>query len=129
MKNYYGILYLVGLFLWLSPLQSQSVNLDNFQKIQALNIQECSVVQVNASWNYKNRVKIEKLANLCYVAEIDLNNKAIGAVIQKEWNIKVVPTIIILKEGKEVMRYEPGISMRFDEREVFDKIKKEISVK
>ena len=129
MKNYYGILYLVGLFLWLSPLQSQSVNLDNFQKIQALNIQECSVVQVNASWNYKNRVKIEKLANLCYVAEIDLNNKAIGAVIQKEWNIKVVPTIIILKEGKEVMRYEPGISMRFDEREVFDKIKKEINVK
>ena len=129
MKNYYGILYLVGLFLWLSPLQSQSVNLDNFQKIQALNIQECSVVQVNASWNYKNRVKIEKLANLCYVAEIDLSNKTIGAVIQKEWNIKVVPTIIILKEGKEVMRYEPGISMRFDEREVFDKIKKEISVK
>ena len=126
MKNYYGILYLVGLFLWLSPLQSQSVNLDNFQKIQALNIQECSVVQVNASWNYKNRVKIEKLANLCYVAEIDLSNKTIGAVIQKEWNIKVVPTIIILKEGKEVMRYEPGISMRFDEREVFDKIKKEI---
>ena len=126
MKNYYGILYLVGLFLWLSPLQSQSVNLDNFQKIQALNIQECSVVQVNASWNYKNRVKIEKLANLCYVAEIDLSNKTIGSVIQKECNIKVVPTIIILKEGKEVMRYEPGISMRFDEREVFDKIKKEI---
>jgi hypothetical protein len=24
------------------------------------------------------------------------------------------------------MRYEPGISMRFDEKEVFDKIKKEI---
>tara|TARA_R100000655_G_scaffold31699_1_gene63405 strand:- start:4460 stop:4846 length:387 start_codon:yes stop_codon:yes gene_type:complete len=126
MNYYYGILYLVGFCLWLSPLQSQSVNLDSFQKIQALNIQECSVVQVNASWNYKNRVKIEKLSNLCYVAEIDLNNKTIGAVIQKEWNIKVVPTIIILKEGKEVMRYEPGISMRFDEREVFDKIKKEI---
>jgi hypothetical protein len=24
------------------------------------------------------------------------------------------------------MRYEPGISMKFDEQEVFDKIKKEI---
>tara|TARA_R100001510_G_scaffold42877_1_gene39313 strand:+ start:163 stop:546 length:384 start_codon:yes stop_codon:yes gene_type:complete len=126
MNYYYGILYLVGFCFWLSPLQSQSVNLDNFQSIQALNMQNCAVVQVNASWNYKNRVEIEKLADLCYVAEIDLNNKVVGAVIQKEWKIKVVPTIIILKEGKEVMRYEPGISMRFDEREVFDKIKKVI---
>ena len=126
MNYYYGMAWLLGLLLWQSPLHSQSVNLDNFQSIQALNIQNCAVVQVNASWNYKNRVKIEKLADLCYVGEIDLNNKVVGAVIQKEWNIKVVPTIIILKEGKEVMRYEPGISMRFDEREVFEKIKKEI---
>ena len=110
----------------LSWLHSQSVNLDSFAQIQALNIQKCAVVQVNASWNYQNRVKVEKLSKLCYVGEIDLNNKTVGAVIQKEWNIKVVPTIIILKEGKEVMRYEPGISMRFDEQEVFDKIKKEI---
>ena len=122
--------FILSLCLWLGLsstwLHSQSVNLDSFQSIQALNIQQCAVVQVNASWNYKNRVSIEKLANLCYVGEIDLNNKAIGAVIQKEWDIKVVPPIIILKEGKEVMRYEPGISMRFDEEEVFNKIKKEI---
>lgn len=110
----------------LSWLHSQSVNLDSFEQIQALNIQKCAVVQVNAGWNYQNRVKVEKLANLCYIGEIDLTNKAIGAVIQKEWNIKVVPTIIILKEGKEIERYEPGISMRFDEKEVFDKIKKQI---
>lgn len=122
--------WILSLCIWAglssSWLYSQSVNLDSFQSIQALNIQNCAVVQVNASWNYKNRVSIEKLADLCYVGEINLNNKTIGAVIQKEWNIKVVPTIIILKEGKEVMRYEPGISMRFDEKEVFDKIKKEI---
>lgn len=122
--------FILSLCLWLGLsstwLHSQSVNLDSFQSIQALNIQNCAVVQVNASWNYKNRVSIEKLADLCYVGEIDLSNKTIGAVIQKEWNIKVVPTIIILKEGKEVMRYEPGISMRFDEEEVFNKIKKEI---
>lgn len=122
--------FILSLCLWLGLsstwLHSQSVNLDSFQSIQALNIQQCAVVQVNASWNYKNRVSIEKLADLCYVGEIDLSNKTIGAVIQKEWNIKVVPTIIILKEGKEVMRYEPGISMRFDEEEVFNKIKKEI---
>ena len=126
MNNRFISYLVLMLFSSLSWLHSQSVNLDSFQKIQALNIQECAVVQVNAAWNFKNRVKIEKLADLCYVAEIDLNNKAIGAVVQKEWKIKVVPTIIILKEGKEVMRYEPGISMRFDEQEVFNKIKKVI---
>ena len=126
MNNRFISYLVLTLFSSLSWLHSQSVNLDSFQKIQALNIQECAVVQVNAAWNYQNRVKIEKLADLCYVAEIDLNNKAIGAVIQKEWNIKVVPTIVILKKGKEVERYEPGISMRFDEIEVFNKIKKEI---
>ena len=126
MNNRFISYLVLTLFSSLSWLYSQSVNLDSFQKIQALNIQECAVVQVNASWNYQNRVKIEKLADLCYVAEIDLSNKTIGAVVQKEWKIKVVPTIIILKEGTEVMRYEPGISMRFDEKEVFDKIKKEI---
>ena len=126
MNNKFISYLVLTLFSSLSWLHSQSVNLDSFQEIQALNIQKCAVVQVNASWNYQNRVKVEKLSELCYVGEIDLTNKTVGAVIQKEWNIKVVPTIIILKEGKEVMRYEPGISMRFDEREVFDKIKKVI---
>ena len=126
MNNKFISYLVLTLCLSLSWLRSQSVNLDNFQKIQALNVQKCAVIQVNASWNFKNRVKIEKLADLCYVGEIDLSNKQIGAVIQKEWNIKVVPTIIVLKEGKEIERYEPCISMRFDEKEVFDKIKKEI---
>lgn len=126
MNYYYGMAWLLGLLLWQSPLYSQSVNLDSFQDVQALNMQNCAVVQVNASWNYANRVEVEKLAKLCYVAEIDLNNKTIGAIIQKEWKIKVVPTILIFENGKEVMRYEPGISMRFDQQEVFDKIKKEI---
>ena len=94
MNYYYGMAWLLGLFLWQSPLYSQSVNLDSFQQIQALNIQNCAVVQVNASWNYKNRVKIEKLSKLCYVGEVDLSNKQIGAVIQKEWNIRIVPTIM-----------------------------------
>jgi hypothetical protein len=126
MNYYYGMLCLLLSLLWQSPLYSQSVNLNNFAQVQALNAEDCAVVQVNASWNYQNRVKVEKLSKLCYVGEIDLTNKNIGAVIQKEWNIKVVPTIIILKQGVEVMRYEAGISMSFDEQEVFNKIKKEI---
>jgi len=125
MNYYYGMVWLLGLFLWQSPLYSQSVNLDSFQKIQLMSLEDCAVVQVNASWNYANRLKIEKLKD-CYIAEIDLANKNIGAVIQKEWNIKTVPTIIILEKGKEVMRFEAGISMRFNEDEVLKKIKEEI---
>ena len=125
MNYYYGMEWLLGLFLWQSPLYSQSVNLDSFQKIQLMSLEECAVVQVNASWNYANRLKIEKLKD-CYIAEIDLANKNIGAVIQKEWNIKTVPTIIILEKGKEVMRFEAGISMKFKEDEVLKKIKEEI---
>jgi hypothetical protein len=116
----------LGLGLFTSSLYSQSVSLDSFQDVQLVKLQECAVVQVNASWNYANRVGVEKLAELCFVGEIDLNNKTIGAVIQREWDIKIVPTIIIFKNGTEVMRYEPGISMRFDEKEVFDKIKQEV---
>ena len=120
---------MLSLCLWFglsfSWLHSQSVNLDSFQAIQLMSQEECAVVQVNASWNYKNRLPLEKLKD-CYVAEIDLANKTIGAVIQKEWKVKVVPTIIIFEKGVEIIRFEPGISMKFDEREVFDKIRKEI---
>ena len=125
MKNWISM-WLLGLGLCTSSLYSQSVSLDSFQQVQALNIQTCSVVQVNASWNYQNRVKIEQLDKLCYIAEIDIENKTIGAVIAKEWNITIVPTIIVLKEGKEVKRFEPGISMSFDERTIIEDIKKEV---
>lgn len=125
MNWFYGLGYLLGICLWLSPLHSQAINLNNFQAIQLMSLEDCAVVQVNASWNFANRLKIEKLKD-CYVAEIDLANKNIGAVIQKEWNIKTVPTIIIFEKGKEVMRFEAGISMKFDESEILRKIRLEI---
>ena len=126
MNYYYGMLWLLGLFLWQSPLYSQSVRLDSFQDVQLLNVQNCSVVQVNASWNHKNRVRIEQLSNICYVAEIDIEDKVIGATIAKEWNIKIVPTIIVLENGKEVKRFVPGISMKFDERTIIEDVRKEV---
>ena len=64
MNYYYGMAWLLGLLLWQSPLYSQSVNLDSFAEVQALNVQQCAVVQVNAGWNYQNRVEVEKLAQL-----------------------------------------------------------------
>ena len=125
MKKWIGMCML-AFGLSTSSLYSQSVSLDNFQEVQLLNIHNCAVVQVNASWNYKNRVQIEKLSNLCHTAEIDIENKTIGATIAKEWNIKIVPTIIVLENGKEVKRFEPGISMKFDENTIIESIRKEV---
>ena len=125
MKKWIGMCML-AFGLSTSSLYSQSVSLDNFEEVQLLNIHNCAVVQVNASWNYKNRVQIEKLSNLCHTAEIDIENKTIGAIIAKEWNITIVPTIIVLENGKEVKRFEPGISMKFDEDTIIKSIRKEV---
>ncbi len=125
MNYYYGIAWLLGLLLFQSPLYTQSVNLDSFEKVQLVKLENCAVVQVNASWNYKNRLAIEKLKD-CYIAEVDLSNRQIGAVIQKEWKVKVVPTIIIFKNGTEVKRFEAGVSMKLDEKSILESIRKEI---
>ena len=125
MRNMINMLLLV-LGLSTSLLYSQSVSLDSFQDVQLLNVQNCAVVQVNASWNYGNRVKIEQLDKLCYIAEIDIEDKTIGATIVKEWDIKIVPTIVVLKEGVEIKRFQPGISMSFDERTIIEDIRKEV---
>ena len=125
MNYYYGIAWLLGLLLFQSPLYSQSVNLNSFEKIQLVKLEQCAVVQVNATWNYKNRLAIEKLED-CYIAEVDLANRQIGAVIQKEWKVKVVPTIIIFKNGTEVKRFEAGVSMKLDEKSILESIRKEI---
>jgi len=117
------------LLLWLglstSWLQSQSVSLDNFQDIQLMKNEFCAVIEVNASWNWANRIPLEKIEK-CYTGYVDLANKQIGAVIQKEWDIKVVPTIIIFEYGKEVKRFEAGISMKFREDEILNSIRREI---
>ena len=118
------------LLLWLglstSWLQSQSVSLDSFQDIQLMKNEFCAVIEVNASWNWANRIPLEKIEK-CYTGYVDLANKQIGAVIQKEWDIKVVPTIIIFEYGKEVKRFEAGISMKFREEEILNSIRREIA--
>ena len=124
MKKWISIL-LLWLGLSTSWLQSQSINLDNFQDIQLMKNEFCAVIEVNASWNWANKIPLEKI-DKCYTGYVDLANKQIGAVIQKEWNIKTVPTIIIFEKGKEVMRFEAGISMKFDESEILRKIRLEI---
>ena len=124
MKKWISIL-LLWLGLSTSWLQSQSINLDNFQDIQLMKNEFCAVIEVNASWNWANKIPLEKI-DKCYTGYVDLANKQIGAVIQKEWDIKVVPTIIIFEYGQEVKRCEADLSMKFREDEILEKIRREI---
>jgi hypothetical protein len=127
MRKFLKLCFLLfGFLLLQSSLHSQSVNLKSLQDVQLLNVQNCAVVQVNASWNYQNRVRIEQLDKLCYIAQVDIENKDIGAIMVKEWNIDIVPTIIVLKNGVEVKRFVPDISMRFDEKTIIEDIRQEV---
>tara|TARA_R100000951_G_scaffold94638_1_gene83444 strand:- start:288 stop:674 length:387 start_codon:yes stop_codon:yes gene_type:complete len=126
MKQYYtSFLLWLGLSLSCSPLQSQTINLDSFQDIQLMKNEFCAVIEINASWNYQNKVALEKIER-CYTGYVDISNKDIGAVIQDEWNIRVVPTIIIFEFGKEVKRFEADLSMKFREDEILKNIRQEI---
>jgi hypothetical protein len=124
-KLYKSLCGLLGLVFLLSPLQSQTANLDTFQDIQLMKNEFCAVIEVNASWNWANKIPLEKLEK-CYTGYVDLANKNIGAVIQKEWDITVVPTIIIFEYGVEVKRFEADLSMKFREDEILNSIRREI---
>jgi len=116
-------LLLVGL-CWLSPcLYGQS--LKSLQDVQLLTQQGCVVVQVNADWNISASIDISKLKN-CHIVEASIDNKAYGAALASEWNIKSVPTIIVFEYGEELQRFEAGLSFRLDESEILRKIKQEI---
>lgn len=118
-------MWLLVLGLFTSSLYSQSASLDSFQDIQLMKNEFCAVIEVNASWNWANKIPLEKLQN-CYTGYVDIANKDIGAVIQKEWDIKVVPTIIIFEYGVEVKRFEADLSMKFREDEILNSIRREI---
>ena len=118
-------MWLLVLGLFTSSLYSQSASLDSFQDIQLMKNEFCAVIEVNASWNWANKIPLEKLQN-CYTGYVDIANKNIGAVIQKEWDIKVVPTIIIFEYGVEVKRFEADLSMKFREEEILNNIRQEL---
>ena len=121
MNYYYGMVYLLGLCLSLSSLWSQG-KLKDLQQIQLLSQDECVIVQVNADWNAKASMDLGRLKN-CKWFNASIDDKEYGAVLANEWKIKSVPTIIMFEYGKEIKRFEAGLSFDLDE----DKIKKEIN--
>ena len=123
-KNYLMHLLLVVGLCWSSPLL-YGQSLKNLQDVQLLTQQGCVVVQVNADWNISASINISQLKN-CLIVEASIDNKDYGAALASEWNIKSVPTIIVFEYGKELKRFEAGLSFRLDESEILRKIKQEI---
>tara|TARA_R100000152_G_scaffold17235_1_gene8785 strand:+ start:17 stop:421 length:405 start_codon:yes stop_codon:yes gene_type:complete len=122
MKILYGLrLLLLGLVLLPSLLWSQG-KLESLQQVQFLSQDECVIVQVNADWNVRNSLNLGKMKN-CKWFNASIDDKEYGAIIANEWKIVSVPTIIMFEYGKEIKRFEAGLSFDLDE----DKIKREIN--
>ena len=124
MNYYYGMVWLLGLLLWQSPLYSQG-KLQDLQQIQLLSQDECIIVQVNADWNARAAIDLGKLKN-CKWFNASIDNKEYGAVLANEWKIVSVPTIIMFEYGKEIKRFEAGLSFNLNEEKILKEINEEI---
>ena len=125
MKKYLmHLLFLVGLS-FSSPLLYGQSTLENLQQTQFLSQNVCVVVQVNADWNKGSSIHLGHLDN-CQWFNASIDNKEYGAAIASEWNIKSVPTIIMFEKGKEIKRFEAGLSFQLNADDIIEEIKKEI---
>ena len=69
---------------------------------------QIKVVHCNATWNNSNKVTwLKNLNDVDYLKYIDI---AKNPDLQKKYEIVVVPTIIIFKDGEEVKRFQADIS-------------------
>tara|TARA_R100001082_G_C4283070_1_gene124760 strand:- start:228 stop:629 length:402 start_codon:yes stop_codon:yes gene_type:complete len=124
MKWLYGILYFFGICLSSSFLYSQD-KLESLQQVQFLSQNNCVVIQVNADWNAGASINLGKMKN-CVWFNASIDNKEYGAIIANEWKIASVPTIIMFEKGKEIRRFEAGLSFKLDADEIKRQINKEI---
>ena len=125
MKKYLmQCLLAVGLCLS-SPLLYGQSNLESLQQVQFLSQNICVVVQVNADWNKSSSIDLGNMDN-CQWFHASIDNKEYGAAIASEWNIKSVPTIIMFEKGKEIKRFEAGLSFTLDRDDIKEEIEEEI---
>ena len=124
MKWLYGMVYLLGICLSLSPLYAQG-KLKNLQEVQFLSQNQCVVIQVNADWNARASIDLGKMKN-CVWFNASIDNKEYGAIIASEWKIASVPTILMFEKGKEIKRWEAGLSFALNADDIKQEIKKEI---
>ena len=114
----------LGLVLLPSYLYSQD-NIRSLQQVQLLSQDECVVVQINADWNFSANINLSKLKN-CAIFKANIDHPEYGAAIKDEWNVKSVPTIIMFEYGKEIKRFEAGLSFKLNEDTILQEINDEI---
>ncbi len=125
MKILYGLRLLwLGLALLQSSLLSQD-KLENLQQVQFLSQNQCVVIQVNADWNARASIDLGKMKN-CVWFNASIDNKEYGAIIANEWKIASVPTILMFEKGKEIKRWEAGLSFALNADDIKKEIKNEI---
>jgi|TARA_B100000700_G_scaffold331033_1_gene460899 thioredoxin-like negative regulator of GroEL len=117
-------LLVFGLFLSSSLLYGQQT-LKSLQEVQFLSQNQCVVIQVNADWNIGSSIDLGKMKN-CVWFNASIDNKEYGAVIASEWKIVSVPTIIMFEKGKEIKRFEAGLSFKLNADDIKKAIEKEI---
>jgi len=125
MKILYGLRLLwLGLALLQSSLLSQD-KLENLQQVQFLSQNQCVVIQVNADWNERASIDLGKMKD-CVWFNASIDNKEYGAIIANEWKIASVPTILMFEKGKEIKRWEAGLSFALNADDIKKEIKEEI---
>jgi len=125
MKILYGLRLLwLGLALLQSSLLSQD-KLENLQQVQFLSQNNCVVIQVNADWNARASIDLGKMKN-CVWFNASIDNPEYGAIIASEWKIASVPTILMFEKGKEIKRFEAGLSFALNADDIKKEIKEEI---
>jgi|TARA_R110002096_G_scaffold75176_2_gene177990 hypothetical protein len=72
------------------------------------------VVEFNASFNSQNGVSWLENISDCNPRRVDIVSQP---AMQKEYNIVVVPTIVIFQEGEEVKRFQANIMMQLEATE------------
>ena len=117
-------LLVFGLFLSSSLLYGQQT-LKSLQEVQFLSQNQCVVIQVNADWNTGSSIDLGKMKN-CVWFNASIDNKEYGAIIASEWKIVSVPTIIMFEKGKEIKRFEAGLSFKLNADDIKKAIEKEI---
>jgi len=88
---------------------------------EQINIKGVSVVHYNASWNKKNNyTQVAKLKDVkILTAWIDKDN-----TVKESEGIRSLPTVILYENGKEIRRWEAGLS--FSLSVSYQEIQKEI---
>ena len=75
--------------------------------------QKYTVVQINAHWNEKNKVKLPKEINGAKVLYAYLEDQVES--LKKE--IKAVPTILVYKDNTPIAQFEAGIDLKLHIKE------------